>query len=55
MYRLWPLYSYLPLHSNHEITPPQTADDLYVNIMAKKVGTWGMLKLGVKKILGQKI
>lgn len=46
----------ITLHrKDHEIVPPQTADDLYVKIMAKKVGTWEMLKLGVKKILGQKI
>jgi len=40
---------------DHETVPPQTEDDLYVKIMAKKVGTWEMLKLGVKKILGRKI
>jgi NAD-dependent dihydropyrimidine dehydrogenase PreA subunit len=46
----------ITLHrKDQEITPPQTADDLYVKIMAKKLGTWGILKLGVKKILGQKI
>lgn len=46
----------ITLHKKDHVTvPPQTADDLYVNIMTKKVGTWEMLKLGVKKILGQKI
>lgn len=46
----------ITLHrKDHETVPPPTEDELYVNIMAKKVGTWKMLTLGVKKILGRKI
>lgn len=38
-----------------EIVPPKTADDLYKRILLKKVGYPKLLKIGLKKKLGQKI
>jgi len=38
-----------------EKVPPKTPERLYMKILAKKVGNWGMIKIGIKKLLGQKI
>lgn len=38
-----------------QIVPPKTADDLYRKILTKKMGNLNILKIGLRKISGQKI
>ena len=38
-----------------ELVPPKTTEDLYTKILVRKVGTWGLIKLGIKKLMGQKV
>ncbi len=38
-----------------ETIPPETTDDLYRKIMTKRTGNLGMLKIGIKMLLKQKI
>ncbi len=46
----------ISLKKKEQITvPPKTLDDLYIKILRKKVGVWGMLKTGIKTVLGQKV
>lgn len=40
---------------NKETKPPKTPEKLYKKILAKKVGHWGMMKIGIKKLLRQKV
>ena len=43
------------LKNEKTIVPPKNTDDLYRKILTKKVGNANLLKIGVKKIAGQKI
>jgi NAD-dependent dihydropyrimidine dehydrogenase PreA subunit/predicted transcriptional regulator len=43
------------LKNEKVIVPPKNTDDLYKKILTKKVGNATLLKIGVKKIAGQKI
>jgi electron transport complex protein RnfB len=43
------------LKNEKTIVPPKNTDDLYMKILTKKVGNANLLKIGVKKIAGQKI
>ena len=38
-----------------ENVPPRTPENLYMKILAKKVGNWGMIKIGIKKLLRHKV
>ncbi len=37
------------------IVPPKTNDDLQMKILTKKVGKAKLLKIGLKKVAGQKV
>ena len=38
-----------------ELLPPKDTEDLYMNILSKKVGKWNMLKIGAKMLLRRKV
>jgi electron transport complex protein RnfB len=38
-----------------ETVPPKDAETLYRMIMAKKAGTWNMLKMGAKMLLKMRV
>jgi electron transport complex protein RnfB len=38
-----------------ELSPPKDMNDMYTQILSKKVGKWNILKIGVKALLKQKV